>query len=750
MLTLKRKRSCFSIGACVLIGCLFFASAIFSQSYTRADSIRIYSLLDQADDEAITGTLKTTRQYAEQALQLSRDKKMLRGEGYAKLKIAMVIVRESGDEDVNTLFADGLRIGTQLKDSFMMALACYQKGQYLMFDDQNDEAEKLFQTALNLQFNKIESGHKGQVYNDMGYLYGQKGELEKKAQWLIKAMQVHEQLHNLSESATTMGNLGVVYLELGNKAEAIRYIKKAIVIREGMGDALGLTLSYGNLANIYLGFSIDSAIYYQEKAGKYAEKNGLKSAMIQSYTNLSGIFDMKAKNGDREKNKTEALRYIRKAIDLSKEMNEESSLPIKMRWAGQLSGDLNDTISMEAYFQAALQIANKTKNKLILKDVYGAIAATYEKKKNYQGALMNLKNYYVYRDSIVNDQTATNIAELQTKYETEKKDNEINRLSTEQQIKQLEIEKQKAVIAGNKLEAAQKESEIKLLSQQQLLRDSRIQQQSEELEKQLLLAKNNQQELQLAETEKKLKDKQLQSQKQVRNGMIVGIMLLALFGFVLFNRYQLKKKIQQQNALLAVRNNIAKDLHDEIGSTLTSIKILSQVSHNNLHKDQVKASSMLEKITEQSSQMQQGMSDIVWAIAPDNDKLENMVVRMREYLSHTLESRNIETDFAADERTMVKSISMEQRRDFFLIFKEAINNIAKYSNAKQVSVRLSSGGGKIILAISDDGIGFDPQKVTSSNGLKNMRTRAEALHGRIRIHSALGKGSTIELEIPTT
>src|SRR4030095_5363032 len=104
---------------------------------------------------------------------------------------------------------------------------------------------------------------------------------------------------------------------------------------------------------------------------------------------------------------------------------------------------------------------------------------------------------------------------------------------------------------------------------------------------------------------------------QLRNLMIGGMALLIILGIVLFSRYKLAKKLQQQREMLEVRNNIAKNLHDEIGSALTSIKILSQVSQNSISKDQQKASSMLGMITEQSSQMQQGMSDLVCRLLLD-------------------------------------------------------------------------------------------------------------------------------------
>ena len=227
---------------------------------------------------------------------------------------------------------------------------------------------------------------------------------------------------------------------------------------------------------------------------------------------------------------------------------------------------------------------------------------------------------------------------MQTKYETEKKDNEITKLYTEQKIKQLQIdklntgqrikqlaiEKQNAIIAGNKLLAKQKEDEINLLSKERELLDFEVKQQTEALVKQQLLAKTQQQQLDLAAKEKELSDINFKRQKQSKQIIIgAGLALLAVGG-ILFNRYQLKKRLAEKEKLLAIRDVIAKDLHDEVGSTLSSIKILSEVSKKNIDKDSKKSALLLEKIVEQSEKMQQGMSDIVWAVKPDNDKIEDL------------------------------------------------------------------------------------------------------------------------------
>src|SRR5688500_19003226 len=143
--------SCFIKTTCILIGMIFFISPVFPQAYTKNDSIQVYKWLDKADDEAVTGSLDSAMKYATLALQLSKTKKMLRGEGFGKLKIADILFQKESPVNVKEFYGEGYRIGTYLKDSFMMALACYQQGQYIMYEDQLEEAEKLFNRALALK-----------------------------------------------------------------------------------------------------------------------------------------------------------------------------------------------------------------------------------------------------------------------------------------------------------------------------------------------------------------------------------------------------------------------------------------------------------------------------------------------------------------------------------------------------------------------------------------------------------------------
>jgi two-component system, NarL family, sensor histidine kinase UhpB len=700
----------------------------YPQSYTHQDSARIYTLLNHADEEALTGSLDTAMIYARRALQISKAKKMPRGEGFALLKIADILVQQDSRDDLNEFFTEAMKTGTRLKDSFMLALACYQQGEYRMYKDELEEAEKLFNRSLALRFAKEQSNHTALVYNDLGYLHGLKDDMEKQVDWYLKAIRLYEKTGDVHGLASTTSSLAAVYAKLGNTSQAFVFTRKAIAMRQTSGDIQGLANSYENLSRLYWGVSPDSASKYQQLAMQYAEKSGVKSLMIRSYDNLSVLMNM-------QQNKPGALAWIKRSIALCVEINDKAGLASKYRWAALLCGDMNDTTAMEAFYRESYELSVQLKNKTLLRDLYGSKAGYYNRIGDFKNAYENLKKYFSYRDSIVSNETATNIAELQTRYETEKKDNEISRLNTDQKIKQLEIGKQT--------------DEIKLLSQQQELRDIRISQQREELEKQLLVGENSQKALQLAATEKILKDKELKNQKLVRNLLIGGILLLIILVFVLFNRYQLKKKLQQQKALETMRVNIASDLHDDIGASLSNINILNELAKRN-KGNAAKSSEYLNRAGEDIQHISESLSDIVWNINPRYDDLQNLFVRMKRYASDMMDGKNIVYEFSFPGEANKFSLSMERRRDFYLIFKEAVNNLAKYSKATSAKVIVEVDGKIVRMTVADNGIGFKNSELLPGNGIHNMRQRAGSWNDQLRINSEPGEGTQVVLEMHTT
>lgn len=227
---------------------------------------------------------------------------------------------------------------------------------------------------------------------------------------------------------------------------------------------------------------------------------------------------------------------------------------------------------------------------------------------------------------------------------------------------------------------------------------------------------------------------------------VLGI--LGILGYLLI-QYRFRQKLR----LLQTRDSIARDLHDDMGSYLGSISILSQSVLNVAQKNPQQARLLVDKIGETARQVMDSMSDIVWAINPDNDSIAQVVVRMRDVATDLLGPQDIIFHIDIDEAALHHSqLPLEQRRDFFLIYKESLTNIAKYASAHHVWVRIAQNGPALMLTIQDDGVGFDPQQTTGrnplgGNGLKNMQVRAEKIGGTLTIQSAPGQGTQLILRI---
>lgn len=197
-----------------------------------------------------------------------------------------------------------------------------------------------------------------------------------------------------------------------------------------------------------------------------------------------------------------------------------------------------------------------------------------------------------------------------------------------------------------------------------------------------------------------------------------------------------------------IRIKVARDLHDDMGSTLSSIKIMSNIA---LEKnDPLVVNTYLKTIRENANTMQESMSDMVWAINPENDTLEKIVIRMKEFAAEILEPQDILYEFIEAGDFTHARMDLKMRKDFFLIYKEAINNAAKYSQCKRVTVDLKLFRQGVALCIRDDGKGFDITHQQNGNGLKNMHARAKNINAMIQIESVLGEGTSILVQAPIT
>ncbi len=225
--------------------------------------------------------------------------------------------------------------------------------------------------------------------------------------------------------------------------------------------------------------------------------------------------------------------------------------------------------------------------------------------------------------------------------------------------------------------------------------------------------------------------------------------VVAATAIYIFYRYRISELLKRQ----AIRNKIAQDLHDNMGSTLGSISVYSEVAK--IYSQQNKQHQLeetLEKIGETSVEMINEMGDIVWAINPRNDHISTILQRMESYAKPLLQSKNIKFNFSYNESITSLNLQMDKRKNFYLIFKEAVNNAVKYAGCQTLDVSVNLPHNKVELKIRDDGKGFDidatassASKSLSGNGLKNMQMRAKEMKAIFNIESAPGKGTYIFL-----
>ena len=222
------------------------------------------------------------------------------------------------------------------------------------------------------------------------------------------------------------------------------------------------------------------------------------------------------------------------------------------------------------------------------------------------------------------------------------------------------------------------------------------------------------------------------------------LVCVIIIGTILYTIYSIR--MQKVRDIRRIRNKIASDLHDDLGATLSSISIMSELVNQQVKEHSPQASFLLEKIGSSSRSMIESVNDMVWAINPQNDSFENIIKRMKTFASDILSARDIAFHFDFDKNLMQSKLKMEMRRNFYLIFKEAVNNIAKYSQATNAFVMIWNRENNLKMTIRDDGSGFEMNTVKAGNGLVYMRQRAAVMKAKFNLESIPGKGTTIELE----
>jgi ligand-binding sensor domain-containing protein/signal transduction histidine kinase len=242
-----------------------------------------------------------------------------------------------------------------------------------------------------------------------------------------------------------------------------------------------------------------------------------------------------------------------------------------------------------------------------------------------------------------------------------------------------------------------------------------------------------------------------------------------LYGFVAvgagvgWRRYEITKIRRKEREQAAVREaelraelekqrtrmQIARDLHDEVGSTLSSITFFAQAMSESHHStDTESGNRFLSLIAESASHAKEAMSDIVWSINPSNDSWDTITSKLRRYASELFESKGIAHSIDIPPVPLSVNIDPQRRRHFWLLFKEIVINAVKHSRCTEVQVRLTVREGTVFLSVSDNGCGFDSNRPPQGHGLQNIESRARLLAATVGLQTSPGGGTRWEIAFP--
>ena len=242
-------------------------------------------------------------------------------------------------------------------------------------------------------------------------------------------------------------------------------------------------------------------------------------------------------------------------------------------------------------------------------------------------------------------------------------------------------------------------------------------------------------------------------------GALFGVLILALIWIRLLHHRvqqrtdQLQKEMreheqaEQQRTLAVERARIARDLHDDLGSSLTEITMLATTSPGlNLPADQ--AAERMETIAGKSRTLVNALDEIVWAVDPERDTLASVARYLASYTEEYLAGLHVACRVQIPNSSPNQVISGKVRHQLFLAVKEALNNAIRHGGATEINFRLRVTEDELLILITDNGTGFDTAGQSNGHGILNLRQRLEHLHGRCELESTPGVGTTVSLQLP--
>ena len=612
------------------------------------DSLKV-SILNKIAFKYIFNDESKARQIIRQSEKIAQNSKLKFGYNEV-VNIKGIINDVSGQSDSACFyFTKSLKLSKENKFKTLEVRSVNNLGMYYFNNGKNSEALKYFFEAvkINSSLPKDKQINESICNNNIGLIYQSMNLFEKALPFHNKALSVRIEKNMIKDQVSSYNNLGICYRNINNNKKALEYFNKGLSIIKQTNDQVEYFKIIENLASIYIDEkkhkkAIEMLLELNNKDRKITIEPKSK---LGNFSKLSACY---VAIGQSEN----AIKYCKLGLSIIK---SNPSLEIFATDIYRFYGAANYSIGND-----------------VLGDEY-------------------LKKYFELNKKIFSNKTSSNIADLEVKYETEKKEKELLK---------------------SKAQIVQKEIETKQITNQLIIAT--------------IIALAFLVIGYLVYRQQKQKNAQIQQENKLKAAIA---------------------EIENQNKLQEQRLSISRDLHDNIGAQLTFI--ISSVDNVKYGFDitNQKLDNKLTNISSFAKDTILELRDTIWAMNSNEISYEDLEIRINNFIEKAkLSQENISFSFAIDESLKTKKLSSVEGMNVYRTIQEAINNSLKYAAANVISVNIKPQTNKTLISIKDNGKGFDIETIEKGNGLKNMQKRIEEIKGKFDLYSD-ENGTKIEILI---
>lgn len=611
----------------------------------------------------------------------------------SQLGMALAYSRMSKYDSAHFYYAESEKIFEDFSHTELEKTLYINKGILFFYQREYNKASDEFKKALDVALAENHYEDIGRCYNNIALCKAYAGEYEEALKMHIESANLAEKLGNRLSLAQSYNNIGLVYSDLEDHKKAEEYLLKALKIKKEEGSNIDIIGGYINLGNTTRKIGIETkdketlfrAKEYYNKGLELSKEINYVRGRNNIYVSLALIettldnYDKGIELGKR------AVAYSIENKDTQNEMVARINLGDAYRYKKQYN-------KAEEQLLKALAMTKESNNMFYKKETTLIISKLYEGKGDYKKAYNFHKEYFQLNDSIASSDVQNKVNELETKYQTTKKEKE--------------IAVQKQELLDQELQLKNRNFYIILVSSALIII--------------IILSIGFYKRQQF-------KRNQLQKELDLKDALT---------------------KIKTQNKLQEQRLEISRDLHDNIGSQLTfiisSIDNLKYVSKdmNSKLKDK------LANISSFTFDTIHQLRDTIWAMNKNEIAFNEFHSRVLSYIEKV---KTVKPDLIFDTSNTISDdvvFSSVQGMNLFRVIQESINNSLKHADADEIHLSFHQEKDHLSFMMKDNGKGFDKENIEAGNGLSNIENRISSIHGKVFIHSAEKEGTTISIKIP--